>query len=79
MSRFNSRPSPTDRFATEQTGGAVCGQITVVEQAENPDPPEKDPPTGDPPTLPGIGPLTTDNPRALAAGAVAGAVVLSRL
>lgn len=54
----------------------TCGTVTVSEEAD--DQPQQ-PGDGDAPVLPGIGPLTASNPRALAAGGLAAGLVLSRL
>lgn len=54
----------------------TCGTVTVSEEADEGG---QQPGDGDAPQIPGIGPLTADNPRALAAGGVAAALVLSRL
>lgn len=54
----------------------TCGTVTVSEEADEGG---QQPGDGDAPQIPGIGPLTANNPRALAAGGVAAALVLSRL
>lgn len=54
----------------------TCGTVTVSEEAEEQ---PQQPDDGQVPQIPGIGPLTADNPRALAAGGVATALILSRL
>lgn len=77
MSRLQRRRSQQTLYKPLQTGGSACGTVTVRRSEQEP-PAEPTPPT-DVPMLPGIGPLTLQNPRAVAAGAVVGALVITRL
>ena len=55
---------------------ATCGQLQVVAETGNGG--GEEPTDGEAPTIPGIGPLTLDNERALLAGAGLGLFLLSR-
>jgi len=52
-----------------------CGTVTITEESND----RSESGDSDAPRLPGIGPLTADNPRALAAGGALGALVVSQL